>query len=227
MVSMGACCQVRPGFKSRQGRVYFSDKFENSYMTWIYGIVGIPTDIISDVGGMHTPDIFNRLSYEHRWGGSVEVAHKYRASTWLRYQWLENCLDDESWVGTPIRRSLVLIYWNIDHRWLSKKITSLGGPTLKKLNYNYNKLDKNRNGTFLYVQILFADLKLNIIIELVLKLCLHRPLQLSICLCFLFEKREKMQKEEKIPENAEKNILQAFRWAQHPKADQNTQQLSM
>ena len=57
-----------------------------------------------------------------------------------------------------------------------------------------------------------------IIIELVLKLCLHRPLQLSICLCFLFEKRETMQKEEKMLENAEKSIFMNFLLCAAPKS---------
>ena len=32
---------------------------------------------------------------------------QYRASTWLRYQWFGNRLDDEPWIGTPIPRSLL------------------------------------------------------------------------------------------------------------------------
>ena len=35
------------------------------------------------------------------------LGFQYWASTWLRYQWFGNRLDDEPWIGTPICQSLV------------------------------------------------------------------------------------------------------------------------
>ena len=38
---------------------------------------------------------------------STILGYHYRASTWHKYHWFENCLNNEPRVGTLIRRSLV------------------------------------------------------------------------------------------------------------------------